>query len=61
MFTPVRFETPIKRELTVLIAALCVARQVTGIVSANPPRPGTEYKGLTENESAKLWSCDADN
>jgi hypothetical protein len=50
-----------QRELTVLIAALCVASVVTGIVSANPPRPGTEDNGLTENESATLWSRDADN
>jgi len=41
-----------------------VASLVTGIVSANPanpPRPGTEDNGLTENESATLWSRDADN
>ena len=50
-----------QRELTVLIAALCVTSLVTGIVSANPPRPGTEDNGLTENESATLWSRDADN
>jgi len=49
------------RELSVLMAALFVTSLVTGIVSADPPRPGTEDNGLTENESATLWSRDADN
>ncbi|WP_267643537.1 hypothetical protein [Haloarchaeobius amylolyticus] len=44
-----------------LITVLCVTSVVTGIVSAGPPRPGTEGNGLTENESATLWSRDADN
>jgi hypothetical protein len=48
------------RNLTVLIATLCVISVLAGIVSANPPRPGTEDNGLTENESATLWSRDAD-
>ena len=40
------------RELSVLMAALFVTSVVTGIVAADPPRPGTEDNGLTENESA---------
>jgi len=43
------------------MAALFVTSLVTGIVAAEPPRPGTEDNGLTENESATLWSRDADN
>ncbi|ELY75831.1 hypothetical protein C486_18834 [Natrinema gari JCM 14663] len=43
------------------MAALCVTSVVTGIVTATPPRPGTEANGLTENESATLWSRDADD
>lgn len=50
-----------KREFTVLFAVLCVSSVLTGIISANPPRPGTEDNGLTENESATLWSRDTDN
>lgn len=34
---------------------------VAGIVVADPPRPGTEGNGLTENESATLWSRDSDD
>ncbi|MFD1571276.1 hypothetical protein [Halorubrum laminariae] len=48
------------RELSVLMVALFVTSLVTGIVAADPPRPGTEENGLTENESATLWSRDAD-
>ncbi|GAA0216222.1 hypothetical protein GCM10009000_033710 [Halobacterium noricense] len=43
------------------MAVLCVTSVVTGIVTATPPRPGTEDNGLTENESATLWSRDADD
>ncbi|ELY84394.1 hypothetical protein [Natrinema gari] len=49
------------RELSVLMVALFVTSLVTGIVTADPPRPGTEGNGLTENESATLWSRDADS
>jgi hypothetical protein len=49
-----------ERELSVLMAALFVTSLVTGIVTASPPRPGTEGNGLSENESATLWSRDAD-
>ncbi|MDL0121783.1 hypothetical protein [Halobacterium salinarum] len=49
------------RELSVLMAGLLVTSLVTGIVAADPPRPGTEGNGLSENESATLWSRDADN
>jgi len=50
-----------QRELSVLMAALFVTSLVTGVVAADPPRPGTEGNGLSENESATLWSRDADN
>jgi len=49
------------RELSVLMAGLLVTSLVTGIVAADPPRPGTEGNGLTENESSTLWSRDADS
>ncbi|MDB2294141.1 hypothetical protein PM085_18120, partial [Halorubrum ezzemoulense] len=48
------------RELSVLMAGLFATGVVTGVVAADPPRPGTEGNGLTENESATLWSRDAD-
>jgi hypothetical protein len=50
-----------QRELSALMAVLLVTSLVTGIVTASPPRPGTEGNGLSENESATLWSRDADN
>ncbi|QRV18074.1 hypothetical protein JMJ58_24440 (plasmid) [Haloterrigena salifodinae] len=50
-----------RRELSIIVAALCVTSVVTGIVTATPPRPGTEDNGLTENESATLWSRDSDD
>src|SRR6056297_4214704 len=50
-----------QRERSILMAVLFVTSLVTGIVTASPPRPGTEENGLTENESATLWSRDADN
>ncbi|MDS0301197.1 hypothetical protein NDI76_20895 [Halogeometricum sp. S1BR25-6] len=49
------------RELSVLMAALFVTSLATGLVTATPPRPGTEDNGLSENESATLWSRDTDN
>lgn len=49
------------RELSVVMAALCVMSAVAGLVTAAPPRPGTEGNGLTENESATLWSRDSDD
>ncbi|RKD88544.1 hypothetical protein [Halopiger aswanensis] len=49
------------RVLSVLMAGLLVTSIVTGIVAADPPQPGTEENGLTENESATLWSRDSDN
>jgi len=49
------------RELSVLMAGLLVTSLITGIVAADPPRPGTEDNGLTENESATLWSRDSDD
>jgi len=48
------------RTISVCIAGLLVTSLVTGIAAADPPRPGTEDNGLTENESATLWSRDAD-
>ncbi|WP_345781980.1 hypothetical protein [Natrinema salsiterrestre] len=49
------------RKLSVFMAAVLVTSVASGIVAAGPPRPGTEGNGLTENESASLWSHDADN
>lgn len=43
------------------MAALFVTSLITGLVTASPPRPVTEGNVLTENESATLWSRDADN
>ncbi|AWB28435.1 hypothetical protein HARCEL1_12360 [Halococcoides cellulosivorans] len=40
---------------------LLVTSLVSGVVAADPPRPGTEGNGLTENETATLWSRDTDN
>ncbi|WP_435118865.1 hypothetical protein [Halolamina sp. C58] len=44
----------------VVTAVLCLAAGVTAVGTANPPAPGTEDNGLTENESATLWSRDDD-
>ncbi|GAB3421977.1 hypothetical protein GCM10027435_26280 [Haloparvum alkalitolerans] len=49
------------RELSIFVAVLLATSLVTGVVTADPPRPGTEENGLSENESATLWSRDADN
>ena len=48
------------RDIPLLVIALLLASSIAGIVTANPPRPGTEDNGLDENESATLWSRDAD-
>ncbi|ELZ88286.1 hypothetical protein [Haloferax sulfurifontis] len=45
---------------SVLVAALLVLSSIIGLATAQPPRPGTETNGLTENESATLWSRDSD-
>ncbi|WP_115891848.1 hypothetical protein [Haloferax sp. Atlit-48N] len=45
---------------SVLVAALLVSSSIIGLATAQPPRPGTETNGLTENESATLWSRDSD-
>ena len=44
----------------VVIGCLLLTSGLTGLVTATPPRPGTEDNGLTENETATLWSGDAD-
>ena len=44
---------------TLLIAVLTTSL-VTGLAAADPPQSGTETNGLTENESATLWSRDPD-
>ena len=49
------------RFLSIAVATLLVAGTVAGLATASPPRPGTEGNGLTENQSATLWSHDADN
>ncbi|MFC4248074.1 hypothetical protein ACFOZ7_14180 [Natribaculum luteum] len=47
-------------ERSVLMTTLLITSLATGGVAADPSRPGTEGNGLTENESATLWSRDAD-
>lgn len=49
------------RTAAVGITLVCLASIATGIVAADPPEPGTEGNGLTENESATLWSRDDDS
>jgi hypothetical protein len=43
-----------------LIAGVVVTSIVAGLATATPPEPGTEPNGLTDNESATLWSRDSD-
>ncbi|WP_338035568.1 hypothetical protein [Haloprofundus marisrubri] len=44
-----------------MVLALClVVSFYAGLVVATPPQPGTEGNGLTENETATLWSRDPD-
>lgn len=44
-----------------LLAAFLATSLLVGVVSGgHPPRPGTEGNGLAVNESATLWSGDAD-
>ena len=43
-----------------LIAGLLVVSLAAGIATADPPRPGSEDNGLSQNESATLWSHDTD-
>lgn len=47
--------------LVLIIVASLVIGSFVSVVSATPPRPGTEGNGLTENESATLWSRDNDS
>ncbi|QLC35487.1 hypothetical protein EFA46_014685 (plasmid) [Halarchaeum sp. CBA1220] len=49
------------RAIPIAIAGVLLLATVTGLAAANHPRPGTEGNGLTENESATLWSHDADD
>ncbi|GGL42804.1 hypothetical protein GCM10009037_27930 [Halarchaeum grantii] len=49
------------RAVSIAIAGVLLLAIVTGLAAANHPRPGTEGNGLTENESATLWSHDADD
>jgi hypothetical protein len=46
--------------LSIFAAGVLMTSIAAGITAADPPRPGTEENGLTENESATLWSRDAD-
>ncbi|WP_435361934.1 hypothetical protein, partial [Haloarchaeobius sp. DFWS5] len=50
-----------QRNTAVLVAIVLLTTVVMGSVTGTPPRPGTEENGLTENESATLWSRDADD
>ena len=43
-----------------LLAGVLVTSVIAGLVTAAPPAPGTEPNGLTDNESATLWSRDPD-
>jgi len=54
-------DAPCPSTRSVFMAGLLMVSLVTGLVTADPPRPGTEDNGLTENESATLWSRDADS
>ena len=49
------------RAPVVVTAVLCLAAGVAAVGTATHPVPGTDDNGLTENESATLWSRDADN
>jgi hypothetical protein len=49
------------RNLAVIVSVLFVTALVIGSVRATPPPPGTEGNGLSENDSATLWSRDADS
>lgn len=44
-----------------VIVTLVLAGLTAGIGAADPPRPGSDGTGLTANESATLWSRDADH
>lgn len=46
---------------TVPMAVVLLCSLATSTALAEPPRPGTEDNGLSRNESATLWSRDADN
>jgi len=49
------------RRLAIALSAVLLASLVSVVTTATPPRPGTEGNGLTENESATLWSRDDDS
>lgn len=48
------------RPLAFALSAVLLAGIASTVTMAAPPRPGTEGNGLTENESATLWSRDDD-
>ena len=48
------------RDTSALVAVLLAMSLMATVVTASPPRPGTEGNGLSENESATLWSRDPD-
>lgn len=49
------------RVRSTLMVGLLVTSLAAGVVTAAPPQPGSDDNGLTDNESATLWSRDADN
>ncbi|WP_276258961.1 hypothetical protein [Haloglomus litoreum] len=49
------------RGLTLVVILSLVVAGFVSVASATPPRPGTEGNGLSENESATLWSRDNDS
>lgn len=50
-----------RRWLTLVVIGSLLAGGFVSVASATPPRPGTEGNGLSENESATLWSRDNDS
>ncbi|QLC35523.1 hypothetical protein EFA46_014885 (plasmid) [Halarchaeum sp. CBA1220] len=49
------------RPVAIAIAGVLLLATVVGLAAADHPRPGTEGNGLTQNESATLWSHDTDD
>lgn len=47
--------------LALALSAVLLTGLASTVAIASPPRPGTEGNGLTQNESATLWSKDDDS
>jgi hypothetical protein len=48
------------RDASLLVVALLVTSVIAPVATARPPASGTDDNGLDKNESATLWSRDAD-